>query len=504
MKAVLVLYDSLVRGLLPPYGCDWVKAPNFSRLAERTVTADKAYIGSMPCMPARRELHTGRHNFLHRGWGPLEPFDDSLPELLKSGGVYCHLASDHYHYWGDGGATYHTRYSSWEGFRGQEGDPWKGEVADPPIPDCAPTYKTRLPLWRQDWVNRRYLAREEDMPQVRTVQAGLDFLARNKDQDNWFLSLECFDPHEPFFTQEEYRALYPRDYDGPFVDWPDYGPSRYTDGQARELYARYAALVSMCDRYLGRVLDAFDEHGLWDDTMLIVTTDHGLLLSEHDMYGKNFMPFWDEVANIPFFAWDPKSRRRGVRCDRLIQAIDLAPTLLGYFGLPVTEAMRGVDLAETLARDAPTRDAAIFGIFGGQVNVTDGNYVYMLSPRAGGQEELYEYTLMPTRMHGFFKPEELAGASLAGPFDFTKGCRVLKVGNRGIYPILKMIGTEFSPTALYDRVADPRQRSPVSDPTVEARLRRAMVRAMRDHDAPPEQYARLGLEAELAALETDL
>lgn len=50
---------------------------------------------------------------------------------LKRNNVYSHLASDHYHYWEDGGATYHHRYSSWVNVRGQEGDPWKGQVADP-------------------------------------------------------------------------------------------------------------------------------------------------------------------------------------------------------------------------------------------------------------------------------------------------------------------------------------------------------------------------------------
>ena len=76
-------------------------------------------------MPARRELHTGRYNFLHRAWGPLEPFDDSMPRMLTENGVYSHLISDHYHYWEDGGATYHNRYSSWEIVRGQEGDKWR-------------------------------------------------------------------------------------------------------------------------------------------------------------------------------------------------------------------------------------------------------------------------------------------------------------------------------------------------------------------------------------------
>ena len=121
MKAVMVMYDSLNRHMLPTYDCDWTLAPNFIRLGERAVTFDNHYVGSMPCMPARRELHTGRHNFLHRSWGPHEPFDDSTFTILKRNGVYTHLVSDHYHYWEDGGATYHHRYSSWENMRGQGG-----------------------------------------------------------------------------------------------------------------------------------------------------------------------------------------------------------------------------------------------------------------------------------------------------------------------------------------------------------------------------------------------
>ena len=83
IRAIMVMFDSLNRRMLPPYGCDWTHAPNFARLAQRTVTFDNCYVGSMPCMPARRELHTGRYNFLHRSWGPMEPFDDSMPEILR-------------------------------------------------------------------------------------------------------------------------------------------------------------------------------------------------------------------------------------------------------------------------------------------------------------------------------------------------------------------------------------------------------------------------------------
>ena len=111
MKTVFVLFDSVNRLMLESYGSTILKTPNFSRLSQKAVTFDSHYIGSMPCMPARRDMQTGRHSFLHRSWGPMEPFDNSFPELLKKKNVHSHLISDHYHYWEDGGATYHTRYN---------------------------------------------------------------------------------------------------------------------------------------------------------------------------------------------------------------------------------------------------------------------------------------------------------------------------------------------------------------------------------------------------------
>jgi arylsulfatase A-like enzyme len=108
----MLMFDTLNKKFLSSYGCDWTVTPNFARLAKRTAVFDNSYAGSLPCMPARRDLQTGRLNFLHRSWGPIEPFDDCMPEILKSNGIYTHLISDHYHYWEDGGSTYHTRYSS--------------------------------------------------------------------------------------------------------------------------------------------------------------------------------------------------------------------------------------------------------------------------------------------------------------------------------------------------------------------------------------------------------
>ncbi len=69
MKAIMIMFDTLTRKFLSSYGNDWCITPNFERLKEKCCRFENFYGGSMPCMPARRELHTGKYNFLHRSWG---------------------------------------------------------------------------------------------------------------------------------------------------------------------------------------------------------------------------------------------------------------------------------------------------------------------------------------------------------------------------------------------------------------------------------------------------
>jgi arylsulfatase A-like enzyme len=83
MKTIFIVLDTVRRDYLEPYGSTWVRTPAFARLAARGVTFDNHWVGSLPCMPARREFMTGRYNFIYRSWGPIEPYDDTLPgELL--------------------------------------------------------------------------------------------------------------------------------------------------------------------------------------------------------------------------------------------------------------------------------------------------------------------------------------------------------------------------------------------------------------------------------------
>lgn len=500
MRTIYVLFDSLNRLALSCYGGNLV-TPNFTRFAERAVTFDNHYVGSLPCMPARRDMHTGRLNFLHRSWGPLEPFDVSYPEVLKADGTYTHLITDHYHYWEDGGLTYHNRYSSWEFLRGQEWDPWRALV-EPPVEKFKKKYhalQVDRPGARsgrlQGMINHEFVKSEEDYSMVGCFNRTFDFLDINGGSDNWLVHLECFDPHEPFFAPERFRALYPSDYQGPILNWPRYQRVQETALEVEEIRANYAALVSMCDDYFGKLLDYFDAHDLWKDTALIVTTDHGFMLAEHEWWAKSRMPFYDEISHIPLLVYHPDyAGHGGQRRQSLTQTIDIMPTLLDIHGSSVPLTVEGYSLLPLLEGEQTIRPAAVYGRFGAATNVTDGRYTYFRYPKDMENQELWEYTLLPTHQRAMFAKEEFEGASLEDSFAFLRGFPVLKLP-AGKEPV-KGQGAQIADadTVLYDLETDPKQMEPIDNPEVEERLIGEMVKIMTRNEAPPEAYRRLGLE----------
>jgi hypothetical protein len=409
-----------------------------------------------------------------------------MPEILKNNGIHSHLVSDHYHYWEDGGATYHTRYRSWQYSRGQEGDPWIGDLRKPSIPSPNPDARDRWPV-KQDWINRCHIKNEEDWPQAKSFAMGMDYIKMNKDEDNWFLHLETFDPHEPYYVPKKYKKLYDFDFEKLRSDWPPYSPENGREELSEHYKYLNAALISMCDEHLGKIIDLMDEFNMWEDTMLIVNTDHGFLLGEHQWWGKCHMPFYNEIAKTPLFIWDPRSGAKGERRESLVQTIDLAPTLLEYFNLDRPKDMQGKPLKETIENDSPVREAGLFGIYSGHINCTDGRYVHMLAPNP--DKPIYEYTHMPTHMKGFFFPEEMRTTEMSAPFEFTKGCPVMKIkGN----VFNKARAAEFG-SLLFDTLNDPAQNAPLNDSEIEKMMRTHIIREMKANDAPEELFKRMGL-----------
>ncbi|WP_319533024.1 sulfatase [uncultured Cohaesibacter sp.] len=516
MRTVFVMFDSLNRLALETYGGSSIKTPNFTRFAERAVTFESHYAGSLPCMPARRDMHTGRLNFLHRSWGPLEPFDNSFSRTLSENGVYTHLISDHLHYFEDGGTCYANAFDSWDFIRGQEYDPIKPLVIPPieryremfderhyPLGDVEPgKAMTRHSSPRKTWKKSRgaiindFLQAEEDFPTAKCFSSAFEFLELNREADNWFLQLECFDPHEPFNVPERFKAAYASGYNGKILNWPGYEKVAETPEEIAEIRGNYAALVAMCDDYFGKLLDYFDEYDLWKDTALVLSTDHGFLLSEHEWWGKNRMPYYEEISHIPLMVWHPDhADQAGKRQQQLTQTPDLMPTFLDFHDCSIPACVTGTSIKPLLSGNEPIHQSIILGMFGGPICAVDDRYSYFRYPENIDASGLYLYTLMPAHLSGPFNIEELKGAELVGPFDFTKGSPLLKVP---MNPKNSQFGGDGQTlaecaTVLYDLKLDPGQTKPVVNPEVERRMLDEIIGHMQELDAPREMYAHYSL-----------
>lgn len=487
MRVVNVMFDTLCRRFLSNYGNTWIKTPNFQRLEEHCCRFTNFYGGSMPCIPARRELHTGRYNFLHRSWGPLEPYDYSVQEDLGKNGIYSHLVTDHSHYLEDGGATYHNRFSTWDLFRGQEGDRWQPQDYGKVPENRNSLNKTGSISIQQHYANLTKVSCEEDMSCVQTFTAGLDFISRHKDKNNWFLQIESFDPHEPFTVPDHYRKLYNLTGEQK-LDWPAYGPvdESHTGEELDEMRREYAALVTMCDHYLGKVLDMFDTYDLWKDTALIVNTDHGFLLGEHNLLGKNFPPMYDELIHLPFFIHVPGIAPHVIHA--LSQTIDIAPTMLDLFHIENQEDMDGHSLLPLLNGEAKTNHTyALFGVHGSSVGITDGRFTYYRANVKDDNTPLVECTLMPTNMRGFFNKEQLQKATLYKGDRHSHDIPYLKVPSK-TYMNAKKFGD-----LLFDLETDPKQENNILSEELSISWNTILKKEMEKAGAPIEEYARLGL-----------
>ena len=483
MKTIFIVMDSLNRHYLNTYNpSSWVKTPNLDRLAARSLVFDNHYCCSMPCMPARRDLFTGRINFLETPWAPIQPWDDCLqPELRRQQGVYSHLITDHYHYFHSGGEGYHTRFDSWEFQRGQESDAWNPLVESPE----PPPFKGRNT--RSYWANREFIDPEcdEDYPTPQCFLRAIEFLENNHEADNWHLHVEVFDPHEPFVCPTHYRELYEDHWEADYhFDWPPYGPVAEDPAVVDHIRKCYAATLSMADAWLGRLLDRMDELGSWQDTVLVLTTDHGHLLSEHGYWAKNYMFDYQELVHIPLLVCAPGVTPR--RVSALTSAIDLMPTFMELYGAQLPPHVHGRSLRHLFDRDHKHHDAVLYGYFGKDVNMTDGRHTYCRQPLPGSF--VYHHTAMPCGFRDFHSREQMAGAA----------CGVFLKNTYGIPHFRFKVEShrhhnapDFHP--LYDLANDPQQQRPIHNGELEARMAAYLKDLLDRYEAPECQAIRLGL-----------
>jgi arylsulfatase A-like enzyme len=475
---------------------DWiVPTPNIDRLAARGTVFDGAYCGSHPCMPARRDMYTGRFEFLERGWGPLEDTDLDLPRqisgtpnasLSRSGVKVSQLVTDHFHLWEQGSGNYHMGYSGFEFIRGMEADAWATDPIDFPLP----AERYRMSKVERHFRNSEILRRRPDGSlderqwfAPRTFGAAADWLHRNHTRRNFYLHIDSFPPHEPWdpperLVQQFDSRGYELDEYFPSPDYASIEKSRLREDQVRHIQALYAASVAHVDECLGMLFDALDELDLWDSTLVILTTDHGTYNGSRGLLGKMQMHLFDPICHIPMIVAHPV-HGHGERRDQLVQLVDLYPTTLAALDCPAPSSIHGLDLLPVIADPAAaTRDVAICGIFGEGMTVTDGKHVLHQAP-IPENAPLYWYGL---QMPKFLKYD-------VGPLEIGEGQAARR-------PVAHQ-SRHRADSWLSDVREDPCESTNLlhSRPEVTQRLRKQLSETLQKCGAPPEQHLRLGLRS---------
>ena len=440
-------YDTIGAG-----GNPHVRTPRLDRLWREGTAWTHAFCQSPICTPSRASFLTGTYpstcqntrngNEHYRGRYPL------VTRLLAGAGYDCgligklHLAGayerpeprgdDGYRYWQwshaprDGWPSGHA-YADWVRAQGHD----LGELIEDPAGVPAELHQT---TW--------------------CAEATIDFMRERRAADTpWLATVNIYDPHEPFNPPAAYRARFdPEAMPGPLfrpsdleqqrrlrpVDFQSeardpsgpldiahpvlpYYPGRDSAQEAdaatfardaKTLQAAYYAMVELIDDQVGRMLDALEESGQAEDTLVIFTSDHGETLGDHGLICKGCR-FYEGLVRVPLILRWPGRIESGRVRDELVELTDLAPTLLAAAGQPVPPWMRGSSLLDGGAGREAVRSEYFDAVDG-----PDGSYATMYRTRTHklvvyhghGLGELYDLEADPSEFDNLW--DEPAAAAV--------------------------------------------------------------------------------------------
>jgi arylsulfatase A-like enzyme len=386
-NVLFIMFDQLRWDYLSCYGHPHLKTPNIDRLASMGVRFDRTYIQSPLCGPSRMSTYTGRYASSHgASWNnvPLKVGELTLGDHLRDSGMDCwlvgktHMAADvagmerlgidpdsqigkrvaecgfdiferddgmrpegSSGLYDEAGALRYNEYLRSKGYAGE--NPWH-DYANSSIDDDGNV----LSGWFLDNADKPANIREEDSETPYMMRRGMDFIKAQGDTP-WCCHLSLIKPHWPYIAPEPYASMYGRQ---------DFLPANRTqkqydtahpvlrnmmDSQIGKSFANnelrdkvltaYMGLVKQIDDQIGVLLDWLEETNRLQETMIILTSDHGDFLGDHWLGEKTF--FQDCSTKVPLIIFDPSpdaDKTRGTTCDHLVELIDIAPTIVDVAG----------------------------------------------------------------------------------------------------------------------------------------------------------------------------
>ena len=374
MNVLFITLDQFRADSMSCAGHPLVKTPNLDRLAREGVRLAKHYSQSAPCSPGRAALYTGTYQMNNRvvaNGTPLSNSFDNVAKLARRAGYDPTLF----------------------GYTDQAIDPWSASGKDDErllhysgildgfsvgcqLPDDQGPWVAYLRENGYDVVDNgiEVLRNESARPVEMSLSTFLtnEFIDWLKTQDSaWFTHLSYLRPHPPYNAAGTFSTMYDPDIVPSHIEPVPYEERHYIhkggsknpassapSEMVRDMRAQYYGMISEVDEQLGRVFAAIEERGEWNETIIIVTADHGDQLGDHGL--KEKLGFFPQSYNILGLWRDPKFPGRGGRIvEKFTENVDIMPTLAEALGVEVPAQCDGRVMKPLLdGEDVPWRESA--------------------------------------------------------------------------------------------------------------------------------------------------
>ena len=388
------------------FGSKHVPTPYLDALAARGTRFERAYIQSAVCIPSRTCMTTGRYIHQHTvdhmkskidDTPPLPEHERTVPELLQTAGYHT-AAFGKTHVWPERGWTEKQTC-------GGKGARWTKsaglEIGLGPLGrDYAAWLEARHPGgYEAIYEQRRHPDYQKYHTAIRNVlpleeyvdhwctDNTIDFIRRDHGKP-WFTQCGFCGPHDPMDPPEPYGDLY--SYDD--VELPpnyavnlDGSPRETTpeqDAIARRFVAHYWAQVRLIDDEIARIVKTLEETGQFDNTLIVFVSDHGEMLFERGCTAKS--RHFDPIIRTPLIVVPPKDAERVPTVSGVIEAFDIAPTILDYARAGIPTNMSASTLRPIIEQGAPTQGHALCQQVAHDqswktISLTTGRYRYIWS-----------------------------------------------------------------------------------------------------------------------------
>ena len=369
-NVVYVMTDTLRTDFLGCYGNETIHTPNIDRFAAESVLFTRAYPESLPTIPVRRAIHTGRRSYPFHdytpvpwdivylpGWQAMDRTEDTLAENLANAGYHTGFVTDTKPHYAPG-FNFQRGFWQWNYVRGLQQDRWASvhTVSDEEMsrywwPGGDAPLHSNL---RYHIANSKGRLHERDTTTAEVFRWAMEFLEDNRDAEPFYLLVDSFRPHEPWEAPKRYYEMYADPgYDGPIIPHARYQPmdeQGLDEAMLADMVAHYSGLVTLVDTWFGMLIDTLERLDLLDTTIVIFTSDHGTHFADNprQVVGKPAYSLWPGVMHLPLIVRNPAGASAGCVVSDIVYNLDTTATIYDVAGIADHQPIDGRSLVPLL------------------------------------------------------------------------------------------------------------------------------------------------------------